>query len=483
MATVRSLAAAVLPATIKRWREVQPDVSIRLLEFASRSLVTEAVEDGRADLGIGPLPAEWGGARIELGWEQLILVMPLGDPLAQSGQDLSLESLSGRQWVLYEEGHGLGEQALLACRAAGFEPEWAVRTAQVEVAARLAAAGIGPALVPIKNVPPELHQHVRGVDPPVSWRVWAYVTGPEFPATAGAFVDVLVEGPWQTPRFRQAIGAVYTGIRSRSFRGRPWAGSQAVMPVSGWQQGKVRVVVIDRPDRANSIDLETAEALAATFDELERDDDTWAVVLTGAGERVFSAGMDLKAVHEGQADKINGVPGGFAGLVRRDFPKPIVAAVNGAAMGGGFEIVLACDLVVAAEHARFGLPEVTVGLMAASGGAVRLPQRLPWPVAMELLLLGEPVDAQRALELQLVNSVVPGDDVVDAAVELAERLAANGPLAVQASKRVARTTLADGEAAGWELNAELAAAVTGSEDAAEAAEAASEKREPAWSGR
>ena len=120
--------------------------------------------------------------------------------------------------------------------------------------------------------------------------------------------------------------------------------------------------------------------------------------------------------------------------------------------------------------------------MAASGGAVRLPQRLPWPVAMELLLLGEPVDAQRALELQLVNRVVPGDEVVSAAVELAERLTANGPLAVQASKRVARTSLADGEAAGWQLNAELAPTVTGSEDAAEAGRAASEKREPAWSG-
>ena len=200
------------------------------------------------------------------------------------------------------------------------------------------------------------------------------------------------------------------------------------------------MVTIDRPDRANAIDLETGEALAATFDELERDDATRAVVLTGAGERVFSAGMDLKAVEAGQADAINGVSGGFAGIVRRDFPKPIVAAVNGAAMGGGFEIVLACDLVVAAEHAKFGLPEVTVGLMAASGGAVRLPQRLPWPIAMELLLLGEPVDAQRALELQLVNRVVPGPEVVDAAVELATRLADHDAPAVQAAKRVARTS-------------------------------------------
>jgi enoyl-CoA hydratase len=225
------------------------------------------------------------------------------------------------------------------------------------------------------------------------------------------------------------------------------------MPVSERQQEGVRVVTIDRPDRANAIDLETGEALAATFDELERDDATRAVVLTGAGERVFSAGMDLKAVEAGQADAINGVSGGFAGIVRRDFPKPIVAAVNGAAMGGGFEIVLACDLVVAAEHARFGLPEVTVGLMAASGGAVRLPQLLPWPIAMELLLLGEPVDAQRALELQLVNRVVPGPEVVDAAVELATRLAEHDAPAVQAAKRVARTSVARGEAAGWEANA------------------------------
>lgn len=245
----------------------------------------------------------------------------------------------------------------------------------------------------------------------------------------------------------------------------------------------MRVVVIDRPERANAIDLSTSQALSATFDALERDDDTWAVVLTGAGERVFSAGMDLAAVEAGQADAINGVPGGFAGVVRRDFGKPIVAAVNGAALGGGFEIVLACDLVVAAESTRFGLPEVTRGLIAASGGLVRLPSRLPGPLAMEHILLGEPIGAERARSLGLVNRVVPAAEVVSTALELAERICGNGPLAVRASKRVARTVLAAGDAAAWRLNDELAPLVTASHDAAEGASAAREKRAPAWSGR
>jgi DNA-binding transcriptional LysR family regulator len=144
LATVRSLAAAVLPVTIKRWRERHPEMSVRMLEFASRRQVAAAVREGRADLGIGPLPEEWAGARLELGWEQLVLVLPPDDPVAQTSGDLRLETLASRDWVLYEAGHGLGEQALAACRAAGFEPQPAVQTASVEVAARLAAAGIGP---------------------------------------------------------------------------------------------------------------------------------------------------------------------------------------------------------------------------------------------------------------------------------------------------------------------------------------------------
>ena len=197
IATVRSLAVAVLPETVKRWHELQPEVSVSMLELASRREVAAAVQSGRAELGIGPLPEDWRGARQPLGWEQLVLVLPASDPLSHTTGDIRLEALAGRDWVLYEEGHGLGDQALAACRAAGFEPRSAVQTAQVEVAARMAAAGIGPALVPIKNIPPELTPNVHTVDPPVTWRVWAYTIAVEMPPTAAAFTRVLAGGPWQ----------------------------------------------------------------------------------------------------------------------------------------------------------------------------------------------------------------------------------------------------------------------------------------------
>jgi DNA-binding transcriptional LysR family regulator len=197
LATVRSLAAAVLPVTVKRWRERHPEMSVRMLEFASRVQVAAAVREGRADLGIGPLPDEWPGVRVELGWEQLVLVLPPSDPVARTTGDVRLQELATRDWVLYETGHGLGDQALAACQAAGFEPQPAVQTASVEVAARLAAAGIGPALVPIKNVPGDLLQNVRWIDPPVTWRVWAYTIADTFSRPAAAFARILVEGPWQ----------------------------------------------------------------------------------------------------------------------------------------------------------------------------------------------------------------------------------------------------------------------------------------------
>lgn len=247
--------------------------------------------------------------------------------------------------------------------------------------------------------------------------------------------------------------------------------------------GHVSIVTIDRAERANAIDLETARQLSATFGELEHDERVRAVVLAGAGKRIFCAGMDLRAVEAGQAAAINGVPGGFAGIVHRDFGKPLIAAVNGAALGGGFEIVLACDLVVAAASARFGLPEVGLGLFAASGGAVRIALRMPSTLAMEHLLLGDPITAPRALELGLVNRVVADGTAREAAMELAHRIAGNAPLAVQASKRIARTAMTAGEGPAWALSAELAKAVTASEDAREGGAAARERRVPVWTGR
>lgn len=255
------------------------------------------------------------------------------------------------------------------------------------------------------------------------------------------------------------------------------------MTVSVDHEGHVATVTIVRPDNANAIDLPTATALSETFDRLATDDATRVVMLTGAGERVFCAGMDLGAVRAGQAAAINGVPGGFAGIARRDFPKPLIAAVNGAAMGGGFEIALACDLVVAADHARFGLPEVKIGLFAASGGAVRLGSRIPPALAMECLLVGEPVSAPRALELGLVNRVVPQARLREQAHELAEAVSRNAPLAVAAAKRVARAATSVGEQAAWELNNLLAADVGQSADAREGALAAQERRPATWASR
>ncbi|HEY0279032.1 MAG TPA: enoyl-CoA hydratase-related protein [Solirubrobacterales bacterium] len=228
------------------------------------------------------------------------------------------------------------------------------------------------------------------------------------------------------------------------------------MAVTEQERGSVRVLTIDRP-KVNAIDLATGQELSATFDRAEADPEVAAIVITGAGDRVFCAGMDLDAVKAGQAAEINGVPGGFGGIVKRDCAKPVIAAVNGAAMGGGFEIVLACDMVVAAETARLALPEVTQGLLAASGGAVRLPARLPAVVAMRHLLLGDPIDAARAYELGLVNQLTPAGGALDAAVELATRVVANPPAAVRAAKRVARTVLGAGESDAWRLSDDLAA--------------------------
>ena len=178
-----------------------------------------------------------------------------------------------------------------------------------------------------------------------------------------------------------------------------------------------------------------------------------------------------------------GAPGGFAGIAKREFPKPIIAAVNGSALAGGCEVMLSCDLVVAAEHATFGIPEVKRGLIAGAGALIRLPKRLPAAVALELALTGDPIDAHRAFALGLVNRVVPADRLLDEALILAERIAENAPMAVRYSKEVVRRAGDLPEPEGWRINDEAVAVVFSSADAMEGPVAFAEKRSPIWQGR
>jgi enoyl-CoA hydratase len=219
--------------------------------------------------------------------------------------------------------------------------------------------------------------------------------------------------------------------------------------------------------------------MATILDDVEADAPLRAVVLTGRGE-VFSAGADLKVVAQGNANEIARGKGGFAGIVTRDFPKPLIAAVNGPALAGGFEIVLSCDLVVAADTSRFGIPEVKRGLMAAAGGLIRLPKRVPLAIALELAMTGDPIDAARALQLGLVNRVVAADHVVDEAIALAERIGENSPAAVRASRQLVREAAELTEAEGWKRTIELMTPVFESGDAIEGATAFAEKRPPVW---
>ena len=191
------------------------------------------------------------------------------------------------------------------------------------------------------------------------------------------------------------------------------------------RRGNVEILTINRPEARNAINGAVSRAMSSAMDELAKDPECWVVVITGSGDKAFSAGMDLKAFSGGEGGDIIGASGGFGGLTQRDFPKPIIAAVNGSALAGGFEIMLSCDLVVAAEHATFGIPEAKRGLIAGAGGLIRMPKRLPMAIALELAMTGDPIDTDRAYVLGLVNKVVPADQVLPEAVALAERIAAN----------------------------------------------------------
>jgi enoyl-CoA hydratase len=246
------------------------------------------------------------------------------------------------------------------------------------------------------------------------------------------------------------------------------------------RRGHVELLTINRPEARNAINRATALALSDALDECETDDDVWVVVLTGAGDKAFSAGMDLKAFATGEFPITEK---GFGGLTKRDFPKPLIAAANGSALAGGFEMMISCDMVVAAEHAVFGIPEASRGLVAGAGGLIRLPKRVPITVAFEMALTADPISAARAYELGLVNHVVHGDVVLDVAIALAERIAKNAPLAVRTSKEVMRRASELTEAEAWAVNDEAFAMIGMSADAMEGAIAFAEKRDANWLGR
>jgi enoyl-CoA hydratase/carnithine racemase len=254
-------------------------------------------------------------------------------------------------------------------------------------------------------------------------------------------------------------------------------------PVRFELDGPVATITLERPAQRNAIDAAAAAALGAAVDRVEADPGIRVAILTGSGERAFCAGMDLKAFAAGQGPPVLAADGGFAGFTHRARTKPVVAAVNGAAFGGGCELVLSCELVVAAEHARFGLPEVTRGLFAASGGALRLPRMIPRAAALELLLTGDSIDAPAALGLGLVNRVVPAAQLLPAARELAGRIAANAPLAVRETLALATAVFSLPERQVQRLNDEAWARIAASEDAREGPRAFAEKRPARWTGR
>jgi enoyl-CoA hydratase len=241
----------------------------------------------------------------------------------------------------------------------------------------------------------------------------------------------------------------------------------------------VAVLTINRPEARNAINGAVARSLAAQADEMDARKDVSVIILTGAGG-YFSSGMDLKGFLTGD---LPNVPGrGFGGLVERPPVKPVIAAVEGYALAGGFELVLSCDLIVASEEARFGLPEVSRGLVAAAGGLLRLPRRIPYHLAMEIALTGEHFPAVRLRDSGLVNRLVPAGQALAGAGELAARVARGAPLALAASKRVIVESADAGSADAFARQGEIIGPVFTSADAMEGAVAFAEKRAPAWRG-
>jgi enoyl-CoA hydratase len=246
------------------------------------------------------------------------------------------------------------------------------------------------------------------------------------------------------------------------------------------RRGSVLLITLNRPDARNAVNLALAQGLAGALDELDREESLSVGVLTGAGKG-FCAGMDLKAFVTGERPWVS--DRGFAGIVQRGPAKPLIAAIEGFAVAGGLEVALACDLIVAARGAKLGIPEVKRSLVAAGGALLRLPRRIPYHLAMELALTGEPISAERAFDVGLVNRLADVGAAVEVALELAGQVAANAPLALAASKRILDEQWDWSRAEMWQAQIAISEPVFSSEDAREGATAFAEKRPPVWRGR
>ena len=246
------------------------------------------------------------------------------------------------------------------------------------------------------------------------------------------------------------------------------------------RRGNVLVITLNRPEVRNAVNAALAEGVANALDELDRDDELAIGILTGTGG-FFSAGMDLGAFVKGESPYYG--DRGFAGITRRASEKPLIAAIEGFAVAGGLEVALSCDLIVAAEGAKLGIPESKRSLVAAGGALLRLPRRMPYHVVMELALTGETFPAERFHEYGVVNRLSAPGGALETALELAEEIARNGPLALAAAKRILAEQFDWSSDEMWEKQGEIAGPVMMSEDAKEGATAFKEKREPRWQGR
>jgi enoyl-CoA hydratase/carnithine racemase len=254
------------------------------------------------------------------------------------------------------------------------------------------------------------------------------------------------------------------------------------MAVDFEQRGPFAIVKINRPEARNAVNPAVAQGIEDAVDRIESDDSIWVGILTGEPP-VFCAGADLKEINSGNAAGLATARGGFGGIVTRERTKPMIAAVDGPALAGGTEIVLSCDLVVASSTATFGIPEVKRSLVAAAGGLFRLGRKIPFNIAMELALTGDPISAELAHHHGLVNRLCEPGDALDVATALAEQVCANAPVAVRESRRVVLEATHAPDEVGWKLSAEGMAAAMRSDDFREGLTAFIEKRPPRWQGR